>query len=161
MNRKQKELLVSELRREFTDSEASFVISCNMNAQAAQNFKKKLRLAGARMTIAKNTLLRLVADKAAVVAELKPHFHKQTALVFASRNASAVASLIKHESAEILVKGGLLHGTVINAEKFAFVASIPPLEVLKAQVCGTLLAPIAKLVYVLQAASEKTDRAKA
>ncbi len=157
MNHKEKEGVISSLARDFTRCEAAFVVSIKMSAQKTQILKKKLRNDGAYMLVAKNTLLRRAASRAPVMLPLLDYFKNQVALVFAHENAPAVAAIIKENGygADISVHIGLLHGKVIDSSKFEFVATIPPLKVLQAQLCGVLKAPIARLAYILKTVAER------
>lgn len=159
MNRKQKAATVSSLVHEFSSCEAAFILTVKLTAQKTQALKKKLRAANGFMLVAKNTLLRRAAAENPIIAPLVGCFKNQIALVFARSNATGIAAIIKDNGygAEISVKMGLMDGKPLAASKFAFIASIPSKEVLHAQLCGVLQAPIARLAFVLKAACERTE----
>jgi large subunit ribosomal protein L10 len=51
----------------------------------------------------------------------------------------------------IAMRGGVLTGAVVNAQQLEALASLPPREVLLAQVVGTIAAPLRNTVGVLSA----------
>lgn len=161
MNRKEKGLLIKNLANDFKTSDAVFVISCpQLTAQANQSLRKKFRFINSKMCVAKNTLLLRVAEQNDQVKEISNLFSNQITLVFAGEEKGIeVASLIKQNGlgTSIQVHGGIFKNTVIDPKKFEFIASIPSKEVLLAQLCGVLKAPLSKLAFVLKAASEKVN----
>jgi large subunit ribosomal protein L10 len=161
MNKREKELLIKNLAADFKQSDAIFVISCpTLTAQANQGLRKKFRSINSKMCVAKNTLLLRVAEQNNQVKEIANLFSNQITLVFAGKEKGIeVASLIKANGlgTSIKILGGIFQNTVISQNKFEFIASIPSKEVLYAQLCGVLLAPISKLAFVLKAASEKAN----
>ena len=103
MNRRENEVVIKNLVHSFNNSEASFIVQCNMNAQELQNFKKILkRETGAVMQVAKNTLLHIASESSPVMQKMKPFFEKQIALVFASQNGTSVAALIKKQKTSVV-----------------------------------------------------------
>jgi large subunit ribosomal protein L10 len=160
MNKIKKNQIISDLSKDFSSSDAVFVISCpNLTAQKNQALRKKFCAANGKMYVAKNTLLLRVASENKLVKGLAPLFKNQITLVFAENDGIGIASIIKSNGLgeQITVYGGIFKGALIDASKFSFIASIPPLKILQAQLCGVLLSPLSKLAFVLKAASEKNN----
>jgi large subunit ribosomal protein L10 len=158
MKKNLKQEIITSLVKEFDQSEAAFIITCpKLDAISTQMLKKKLALGDGKMIIAKNTLLKRAAHDSQKINMLANNFKDQIAIVFAYRNASGVASIIKNNGygTVIDVKAGIFDNALFSASRFEFLASIPSKEVLYAQLCGLLQSPIAQLAYVLQKASEK------
>ena len=94
-----------------------------------------------------------------------------TAVIYGSSDASAVAKFIKkfakaHE--QVVIKGGVLDGSYLNAKEAAAVADMPSKEQLQAMLLGLLQAPsrnlvsvlnqkAASIVYVIQAYKNKLE----
>ena len=53
------------------------------------------------------------------------------------------------------IKGGFMDGKVMPLDEVMALAAIPPIPVLRAQVLGTMLAPISGLACVLKQIAEK------
>lgn len=158
MNKIKKNQIISELFNDFASSDAIFVISCpNLTAQKNQALRKKFSEVHGKMYVAKNTLLMRVAEKNKAIKELSSLFKNQITLVFAKDDGVKIASIIKNNGygEGISVHGGIFKGVVINASKFAFISSIPPLKTLQSQFLGTILSPIVKLILTLKAIAEK------
>jgi large subunit ribosomal protein L10 len=64
--------------------------------------------------------------------------------------AKALADFAK-DSEALVVRAGLMSGAVLNAKQVEALATLPPLDVLQAQILGLLDAPAANLVGVIQA----------
>jgi large subunit ribosomal protein L10 len=53
------------------------------------------------------------------------------------------------------IKGGFMDGKVMSVDEIKALAAIPAIPVLRAQVLGTMLAPITSLAIVIKAIAEK------
>jgi large subunit ribosomal protein L10 len=153
MNRKEKQLVIDEVRNDFEQSQASFLIGVEgMTVHDLQGLRKGLYEKGARLKVAKNTLLKIATQDLQGLNELAPHFKDQIAIVFAKEETPEVAKIIFNISKaneRLKIVAGALDKKVINKSEIEFLAALPSREVLLAQVCGTLKAPISGLVSVL------------
>ncbi len=170
MNRRGKELLVEVLRDKFTKSQGAFLVNVQgLAVVQLQALRRSVYQLGGEVEVAKNTLLIRATEGLPGVEELKPHFVQQLAVVFAPTGASAVARAV-HDASKIheklVIQVGCFEGKFVNSDKIKFIAMLPSREVLLAQVCGGLKAPITsyvsllnqhivRLLYVLKQASEK------
>ena len=55
----------------------------------------------------------------------------------------------------LAVKAGLMDGAVLSVDQVKALSELPPREVLLARMVGSLQAPVAKLVYFLEALRKK------
>lgn len=153
MNRQEKEQVIREIRDTFQQSQAAFIIEMQgMTVESVQKLRKQLRLQRGTFRVAKNTLLKIATQDMPGLTELAPYFHDQIGLVFAQNEPVAVAKIIfeaAKENEKLKVLGGALNAKVIGKEQVEFLATLPSREVLLAQVCGTLKAPITGYVNVL------------
>ncbi len=170
MNRQEKECLIQSLRDDFVKSHAMFIVNVHgLTVSQVQQLRKNLFDQHGKLRVAKNTLARKVAKEFLGIDDLAPHLKHQIGLVFAMQESPAVAKVVcaaSAENAQIKVIAGCFEAKTINAEMIKFLASLPPRQVLLAQVCGALKAPLAqpvnimhqvlvRLVCVLKQASEK------
>lgn len=124
-----------------------------MTTGELRELRLRLRPTGAKFHITKNTLLRIAADRTGKEA-LKPALAGPTAVTFVQGD---LAEPVRHlteaaraRNAKIVIKGGLLGTSLLDASGIEQIASLPPREQLIAQVVGNMQAPIANLVYTLQ-----------
>lgn len=155
MNRQEKELVVGELRNSFVSSDALFVVSYKgLSVDQLQSLRKQLRARGGHLKVAKARLMKLAAEGVDGVQDLSAYFKDQIGVVSATHESPAVADVLnkfakEHESLKLVI--GCLDSHVISKNDIVRIANLPSKEVLLAQVCGTLNAPIAGFVNVLNA----------
>jgi len=172
MNRREKQAVIKEMRTGFSDSQASFLVGVQgLTVNRVQKFRRLIRKEGGEVNVVKNTLLRVAVDGLAGVQNLAPHFEQQIAVVFAFKEPTAIARAIyatAKEDEQFKVVAGYLEGSVMNAAKIEYLATLPPRDQLVAMVCGGLKAPIAnhtivlkkilmQFMWVIKQASEKTQ----
>lgn len=170
MNRQDKSSAIEALKKEFQSNDAAFVVGMQgMTVAQVESLRNAVRKQGARFQVAKNSLLRIAARDLASVEKLSPHFKDQVAIIFVPKEASSVAKLIcdvSQENDHLKIVAGSYESRVFDQDMVKFLGSLPPKEVLVAQLCGLLKAPmaqhvgllnqiIARLLYVLQQASHR------
>lgn len=170
MNRQEKQVVIESLKDSFSGCSAMFLVGVEgLTVGQFQSLRKGLREQGGKMQVAKNTLLKVAAEEVDAVKALSPHFSKQLAVVFATQESPAVAKVLfdaAKDNENLKIVAGSLEGEVIDAAKIKFLATLPSREQLLGQLCGTLMAPIAahvrllnmvvvQFLFVLKQASEK------
>jgi large subunit ribosomal protein L10 len=170
MNRQEKENEIKSLRDDFSTSQAMFLVKVQgMSVEQIYGLRKGLFEQGGKLRVAKNTLAKIAVKTMPKMDDLQPFFTDQVAIVFAMKEAPAVAKVIeeaaeKNEKLSIVV--GFLESNVIDKEMIKFLATIPPRPVLLANLCGTVRMPLvmhvsllhqvlARFVYVIKQISEK------
>ena len=113
--------------------------------------RKKIRAAEGECRITKNRLVRIALGKAGLPTPPEL-LVGATVAGFAYGNLPGVAKVIAdfakdHE--RLLVRGGLLGNTVLNAVQVKALAELPPLPVVRAQFLGLLSAPATRIVGAL------------
>jgi large subunit ribosomal protein L10 len=170
MNRQEKSSAIEVLKHEFQSNQAAFIVGMQgMTVAQVESLRKGVRTQGGKFQVAKNSLLRLAAKELPAVQKLSPYFKDQVAVIFVSKEPSSVAKLIcdvSEENEHLKVVAGCYESRVFDQDMVKFLGSLPPKEILVAQLCGLLKAPIAqhvgvlhqiiaRLLYVLKQASEK------
>jgi large subunit ribosomal protein L10 len=167
--RPEKEAIVSGLRKTLED--VSYIVLVNgsgLNMEATDDLRARLANQDADMQVVKNDFVR-IATQGTVLEEGCANLEGPTMLIIGRGDPSAIAKEIKKFHAEKgvpVVKGGQLGTQVLTAADVEAIASIPPREVVLAQVVGTIAAPMTQLVgvmnqkvlsllYVLKAAADK------
>ena len=110
---------------------------------------------GARFRIVKNTLTRRAAEQAGADA-LLVMLEGPTAIAFieSSGDPAAVAKALAATAKETNVlelRGGILEGKTLSGAEVAQLATLPPVDVLRAQLVGAIVAPVTQLLALLSA----------
>ncbi len=153
MNRQQKESVVSQLRKEFSHSEAAFLVGYRgLTVHQLERLRGDLRQKGGTFKITKARLMKLAVEGLDGQQDLTPFFKNQVGLVFSTQETPAIAKVLndfakEHQALELVV--GCLDKKVLQKNDVIRIASLPSREVLLAQVAGTLNAPISGLASVL------------
>jgi large subunit ribosomal protein L10 len=117
--------------------------------------RTRLLEAGARFTIVKNTLTKLAAEQAGTTDVLQL-IDGPTAIAFLEADGDPVAvAKVLSETARahdvLVVRGGLLEGAVVGDEEIKRLATLPPADVLRAQLAGAVVAPLTTVVGLFTA----------
>ncbi len=153
MNRQGKKTLVDSITHDFKHSKASFIVNMQgLTVEHVQKLRNELYGKQGRIKVAKNTLLKRATDGLQGIENLQPLFKGQIAVVFADEDAPSIAKVLVNamkEFEKLKLYGGTLETNVISADKITFLASLPTKEVMLSILCGTLNAPIASYVRIL------------
>lgn len=144
--------MLADLNRRLGEGDSLFLVGYKgLTVQQMTDLRRRVREAGGRMLVAKNTLARLALD-AAGKAPLCSHLEGPTALVFAGEEPPAVAKALREfadDNEALQLRGGMLEEMLLDAAGLKALADIPPREVLIAKVIGGMNAPLSGLVGVL------------
>jgi len=154
----EKKKVVEELTGKLKCQAGVFINYSGITVNEDTELRVKMREANVDYTVIKNTLMRF-AIKNVGFDELDPILHGTTSLAVSDNDPIAPARIVKEYADKLPnyfeIKGGFMEGRVLSASEVNAIASIPPLPILRAQLLGTMLAPIASLAVVLKAAAEK------
>ena len=153
MNRQEKQKVIEGMKNDFKQSQASFVVNMKgMTVEAVQGLRRELYAKNGKIKVAKNTLLELATSDLPGVNDLAPFFKDQIAVVFAQTEAPTIAKILFNVAKvqeNLKVKAGVLDARLLSLEQLEFLASLPSKEVMLARLCGSLQAPIANYVSIL------------
>jgi large subunit ribosomal protein L10 len=125
-----------------------------MNMKELDKVRKSVREASAEYHVTKNTLaLRALREKGFDVPEA--WMTGSTAVAFCFNDAATVAKSLGDLGKDIdklKVVGGVLDGKMIDGATVRAIASLPSLDVLRAQLLGVIAGPSSGIVGVLNAA---------
>lgn len=113
--------------------------------------RRQLRPFEVDYTIAKNTLLRIAARNRGIEGS-ETLLEGPTAIAFCYQDIvgpSKAISDFARTSRILNVRGGLLNGKIISADEVMRLASLPPVEQLRAELVGAIGGSLASLVGVL------------
>src|SRR5262245_24882475 len=156
MLKTEKERVVAELTEQLRRTDSLIVADYRglTNVQL-EELRAKLRPHGARFTIVKNTLTRRAAE-AAGAESLLALLEGPVAIAFveAEGDALAVAKALSDTAREtkiLALRGGVLDGSPITGDDVDALAKLPPVDVLRGQLVGAIVAPLTQLVALLTA----------
>jgi large subunit ribosomal protein L10 len=153
MNRQQKSEIVELFKDGFSKNQSSFLVGFQgLTVAQLQALRKELRKGGGSLKVAKARLMKRALQEVGESSELAPFFKGQIGVVFVAQESPAVAKILydyaKANQAFKLVAGSL-DEKFLDGSAIARLAQLPSKELLLAQLCGTLKAPITGLVTVL------------
>ena len=153
MLRKNKEAVIDEVAQLLGGADTLFVSDYRgLSVAQLTTLRGQLREQGATLHVLKNTLAKIAADRSGreVVKEL---LTGPTAVTFCGEDPVAPAKALNdfaRTNPQLIVRGGVLQGGVIDGDGVRRLATLPSREVLVAQVVGSMAAPMTGLVTVLQ-----------
>jgi len=159
--KEEKKQAVAELADSIKSARSTvFVDYSGMSVALLSDLRAKLKSEGNRITVAKNTLLKLagVGAKAPPEALGKEILTGQTAVVFADEDAVSPIQILGRFTAEnelARMKGAIVEGTFQDGASLVKIAKLPGREGLYAQVVGGVGAPIYGLLGTLQGNLQK------
>ena len=156
MHKTDKERVVAELTERLRQAETLIVADYRgLTNKQLEGLRARLIEHGARLSVVKNTLTRRAAEAAGADA-LLALLEGPTAIAFieAEGDPAAVAKALADTAREtrvLALRGGILQGRALSEADVDELAKLPPLDVLKGQVVGVVLAPLNGLVGLLNA----------
>ncbi|MCR4338174.1 MAG: 50S ribosomal protein L10, partial [Candidatus Omnitrophica bacterium] len=121
------------------------------------DLRKKMRGVGARVYVSKNRIAQ-IALKDVKQEALAEHVENQTAFIWSNGDSVAISKalldFVKGRE-NVLVKGGVLSGSLLQKEDVKRLSDLPSREVLLAQLLSTILSPLTRLAGAMNAKSQE------
>lgn len=156
MLRTQKEQVVADLAKQLGESETLMVADYRgLTMPEIDELRSRLLEAGARFRVVKNTLTKLAAEQAGTTDVLQL-IDGPTAIAFLDAEGDPVAvAKVLNEVARahdvLVIRGGVLEGTIVGEDEIKRLATLPPVDVLRAQLAGVVFAPLTTVVGLFTA----------
>jgi large subunit ribosomal protein L10 len=152
MNKSEKSTLVAELAENFGRASIALLSEYKgLSAGESDDMRRRIRAAKGEFRVAKNTLLRL-AVKDTKFAQLEGQLGGSVGLILSYADPVELAKTVssfKDLGEKFKIRGGVLDGKPLSAAEINDLASLPPREVIMAQLLGLLQAPATQLVRLL------------
>ena len=151
-----KEQIVDELTDRLKAADTVLVADYRgLTMPQIDTLRSRLIDSGARFTVVKNTLTRRAAEAAGADA-LLTLLEGPTAIAFLEADGDMLAAAkaladMARESRVLAIRGGVMQGRVVSAEEVETLASLPPIEILRGQVLGAIVAPLTSLLGLVTA----------
>src|SRR5213079_602408 len=156
MHRSDKERVVSQLAERLRSTETLMVADYRgLTMPEIEELRTRLLEAGARFTVVKNTLTRRAAEAAGTTNVLEL-IEGPTAIAFLEADGDPVAvAKVLSETARahdvLVIRGGVFEGNVVGDVEIQRLATLPPADVLRAQLVGAVAAPLTTVVGLFTA----------
>ena len=158
VSREKKEQLVADYVDKLSRSNAVFLTDYRgLTVSEMESLRAKIREAGGGFSIVKNTLAARALEAASLPVP-EDMLKGPTAIGLVYEEAPAVAKVLTDfaKDTEILqVKGGIMEGNVLSPKQISSLASMPPREVILAQLLGLIQQPGNGVAGVINAAGSK------
>lgn len=156
MHKADKERLVAELSDRLKNTETLIVADYRgLTVTDIDKLRGELLEHGARFQVVKNTLTRLAAEEAGADA-LLALLEGPTAIAFLETDGDPVAvakalSNAARDTKVLQIRGGILDGATIGEDEVKSLATLPPADVLRAQVVSAVTGPLMTVVGLFTA----------
>ena len=156
MRRDQKEQVVEELTARLQAAETLLVADYRgLTMPQIDELRTRLLASGARFTVVKNTLTRRAAEAAGTEA-LLALLDGPSAIAFLDADGDMLATAkaladAARETQVLEIRGGIMQGRAVTAAEVETLAKLPPVDVLRGQVLGAIVAPLTALAGLLNA----------
>ena len=156
MHKEDKERVVAELTEKLRNSDTMIVADYRgLTMPQIDALRGQLIEKGARFSVVKNTLTRRAAE-AAGADQLLALLEGPSAIAFveAEGDPVAVAKALADSARDtkvLEIKGGVMQGRVITGADVEELAKLPPVDILRGQVVGAILAPLNAIAGLINA----------
>ena len=152
MNKTEKSTLVAELAENFGRASIALLSEYKgMSAGESDDMRRRIRAARGEFRVAKNTLLRR-AVAGTRFASLESQLGGSVGLILSYADPVELAKTVssfKDLGEKFKIRGGVLDGKPLTPAEINDLASLPPREVIMAQLLGLIQAPATHLVRLL------------
>jgi len=152
MNKAEKSATVAELAENFGRASIALLSEYKgMSAGESDDMRRRIRAARGEFRVAKNTLLRR-AVKDTSFAPLETHLGGSVGLILSYADPVELAKTVtafKDLGEKFKLRAGVLDGRPLTPAEINDLASLPPREVILAQLLGLIQAPATHLVRLL------------
>jgi large subunit ribosomal protein L10 len=156
MLRSEKEKVVAELVERLRSTDTLIVADYRgLSVTDVNKLRGELLEHGARFTVVKNTLTRRAAEEAGAEA-LLALLEGPTAIAFLESDGDPVAvakalNAAARDTRVLEIRGGILDGQQMSEDEVKSLATLPPAEVLRAQLVGAVAGPLMTVVGLFTA----------
>jgi len=159
MKKQQKQAAIESLEAQFSKSHGSFLVNFQgLSVAQLKSLRFELSDKGGSLKVAKNRLARLALKDVSSCQGLDSLLVGQLAYVFAQDEVTSVAKVLvdfAKKNDKLKVVAGCSESKIYDAKSVAVLASLPSREVLLAQLCGVLNAPVILFALSIKAVAEK------
>ena len=156
MKKEDKEQVVAELTERLRSTDTLLVADYRgLTMTQIDALRSRLLESGARFSVVKNTLTRRAAEAAGAEA-LLALLEGPSAIAFLEADGDMVAAAkaladSARETKVLAIRGGIMEGRTVTAEEIETLATLPPIDMLRGQVLGAIVAPLTTFIGLISA----------
>jgi large subunit ribosomal protein L10 len=156
VKKEDKEQVVAELTERLKAADTVLVADYRgLTMPQIDTLRSRLIESGARFSVVKNTLTRRAAEAAGNEA-LLALLEGPSAIAFIEADGDMVAAAkaladSARDTKVLAIRGGVLSGRTMSAAEVESLATLPPLDVLRGQVLGAIIAPLTAIAGLVNA----------
>lgn len=160
MDRAAKEALVTQLHEVFKNTGVVVVTHyAGLSVAQMSDYRNRMREAGGQVKVAKNRLAKIALEDtdAIGIADL---MKGPTCLAYSDDPVAAAKVAVQYakDNEKLVILGGSMGNTVLDADGVKALAALPSLDELRGKLVGLLQAPLAKVVRVINEPGAKVAR---
>lgn len=148
----EKESLVEDVTARLSGAKSMYLADFSgMTVEKVTALRARCRASGVHYKVIKNTLLKRAANSVGIT-QLDAYLEGPTVLAYSLDSEVEPARVLvefARENERPLVKAGLIGDRLYGAEEVKQLASLPPRDVLLAQVLGTIVAPLSSFLATI------------
>ena len=158
----EKGVIIDKLEDAFKNAASSvFVHFTKVTVADESGMRRALRADGVKYFVAKKTLIRRALDKLGHAHADLPMDGEVAVAYGGAGDATAAARLVHDFSKKLVDKlvilGGIFEGKLVNQAQMQEIATIPPLQTLRAMFAQVINSPRQRFAVVLKAVGEKKN----
>jgi len=158
VKRQEKEIFVSELNKKIRNSKGAILVDFKgLKVEQINSLRRSFSKSGIEFKVTKNTLLRRAA-KDTSFEKLEQYFVGPTAITFVNNDPVVPAKLLTEfikDNPVLQIKAAILDDKVLDVSEVKRLGSLPPKEVLLAQLLFLMKYPQQSLVNILSEIQRK------
>ena len=163
MTRSEKEQVVSRITELSQGAQGMYFADFSgVTVGEINDLRREFFKAGVKYAVAKNTLIARALEGTSYYDSLKPVLRGPTAVAFWYEDSITPAKILKKfsdKTNKLSVKLCVLENQVFEGKRFDAIAAMPSKNEMIASILGSLNAPIANIVYALDAIEKKLQPA--
>jgi len=152
--------MITELKAVFKTAQTVVVAHyAGLTVSQMQNLRKQAKQSGTKVKVAKNRLAK-IALEGTDVASIGPLLKGPTLIAFSGDPVAATKVVVDfakgHE--KLVILGGAMGKTTLDANGVKALAALPSLDQLRAKIAGLLVAPATKIAQLMNAPGAQLAR---
>jgi large subunit ribosomal protein L10 len=152
--------MITELKAVFKAAQTVVVAHyAGLTVSQMQNLRKQAKQSGTKVKVAKNRLAK-IALEGTDVASIGPLLKGPTLIAFSDDPVAATKVVVDfakgHE--KLVILGGAMGKTTLDANGVKALAALPSLDQLRAKIAGLLVAPATKIAQLMNAPGAQLAR---
>jgi len=148
-----KENIISDLIERLNASPFMVVVDYSeLTVDQFETLRVQLLDCGAGVHVTKNSYAKRAAAAVDLPQEIAEFLSGQTALVTGEQDICATAKVLKEfrkQNEKLEMRAGVLDGNLLSSDELNALAALPPMDILRAQLLGTLQSPASTFVRLL------------